>query len=518
MNLSWRKRAAFLAALGVVGVLAVRPLVGCVLRWRSPGDGAERRASTAILPAPLRRELEEHIDPFRTRDFAWFRARYAGADPGAVFPVFNRQFWSKGGIVMHDGVWVSEVPPHEKPADEIWIGTFGASSVEGGFSFDASGRGRWNAWPPDLEAELERLGRRVRVFNYGFPGTSSGDSVWRFETEAIPTGIDVALFYVEHNDAVHCSRQWSVPTLAALGEYMRTGDERALAGLHPWFLDHRKGWAQVRAETQGQIDRALARATDELRERFGAYWPGALPDRAALDQDPALAHVPWVVLDHLGEVRDVLASGGTLASWFGEHAELLPALGYDIDRIRREDEGRLLATDPRAALERDSHGIGVRAVTANMLHGLGALPELARESETIRNLECALAAARAAGVAVGIIAIPTGYRFYSMTPGLCREYLLTAEDIAAYVEGALDPWERQLAAREGVPYVDLQAVLHDRPDPRPLFNDIVHLTFEGKTVAVREAIVPLALEVLDRVGTPRRPAVPPSIPPAPGRG
>ena len=105
-----------------------------------------------------------------------------------------------------------------------------------------------------------------------------------------------------------------------------------------------------------------------------------------------------------------------------------------------------------------------------------------------------------------------------MTPGLCREYLLTAEDIAAYVEGALDPWERQLAAREGVPYVDLQAVLHDRPDPQPLFNDIVHLSFEGKTVAVREAIVPLALEVLDRVGTPRRPAVPPSIPPAPGRG
>lgn len=512
MKLSWRKRAAFLAVLGALGAVLVT-LAGRT-RSPSPSDGAERRASSAILPAPLRREMAERIDPYRSRDFAWFRARYGGTDPGVVFPVFNRPCWSKGGIVMHDGVWVSEPLPRDKPADELWIGTFGASSVEGGFSFDANGRGRWNAWPFELEEALRRLGLRVRVLNYGFPGIASGNAVWRFETEAIPTGIDVALFYVEHNDAVHCSGEFSEPTLAALGRYVRSGDERILAELHPWFLAHRDGWARVRARTLAEVERALAVATDELRSRFGRRWPDPLPDRLALGDDPALAHVPYVVLDHLPEVRDALATGGTLSAWFSARPDLGAALGVDLDRIRREDAGRLLATDPRAALGRDSHGIAAAAVATNMLHELGEVRELARESETIRNLEYALEAARAAGIAVGIVAIPTGYRFHSMESGICAEYLLTAEDIAAYVEGALNPWQRQLAEREGVPYVELQAVLHGRADPRPLFHDIVHLTFEGKTVAVREAIAPLALEVLERVGTPRRPAVPPSIPPA----
>ncbi len=68
MKLSWRKRAASLAALGVIVALTVAPLVGRVLR---------SRARTALDD---------------------------GADPGSVFPVFNRASWSAGGIALFDDI------------------------------------------------------------------------------------------------------------------------------------------------------------------------------------------------------------------------------------------------------------------------------------------------------------------------------------------------------------------------------------------------------------------------------
>lgn len=468
-------------------------------RFATHTSNAERQATTAIFSTQTQQTIEEGLEPFRTRDFRWVIEKY-GHDPGehGMYDKFNKQYWEKNGVILHNGTWVSETPPETKPPGELWIGTFGASSVEGGFGFTKKGKPDWNSWPYSLEELLRSEGYKIRVFNYGISGTETQQARWRLENEAIPTGIDIALVYTGLNNSSQCISQFDEPTRDSIREYERTGNEQILKELHPWFYQHITGWKEIRQQTNSELNSRLSSAEDSLRI--------ALEDTKTMDQDRLkkklsgdnhFERLPPVVLNNIDEVRTHLARGESLYDWATSDPQIYRDALIGAEALRRREYGDEILRNPHIFEELNSHGLDPSVVQTHMFHTLGTVPELAEESRTIRELEGIIESTKGNNIELGILAVPAGYRERTPERGACIDYALTGTAVQAYIEGGLNPWQQQLAQREGIPYRDIQKPLLESGDSE-LFNDVVHLTYKGKNLAIAESIAPLTRELIRR--------------------
>ncbi len=388
---------------------------GLAKEWTAEPAGAAKSsdAATSVPPPPPRRDPQTagSEPPWRrTGDpCQWLATRAGAAYP---FDVCLAREYVKDRVEIHDGIWGPRIPV-PKAANELRIGCFGGSTVEGFVNLPTQ-----QSWPDRLQRQLaRRRGAKgnVRVINFGIAGARSAVARWRLEHETADLDLDAVVLYVGENDVFQCNL-FPDPETAALSHFVFSGDPADLARAHPWLSAELPTWRELRQRHRADLDELVARR--------------GLPPAPREDQ-----------------------------RWFSY-------LTHEIYAERRAAAyaGRYTRLDPET----------IRT------SALGAVPpDLVEESDLGKNLGAMVESAQARGIAV-VVAIPpveTSCRGFS--PFACLGLPFRGEDLAAYLTGSIPAWLRTLAARYGVPLVDVQGALASDDRRCDDFVDVVHLSERG---------------------------------------
>lgn len=316
MTLSTRAKAryALLVALplALVAYPALRSLRAAArkpapLRMLPADPGHTHDAGAAPLALPNRR------DPFRLHAWGcnWYRAIYGAPWPKETLCL--APFYDDGTIHLDLGTYVTrpDTPDARAKGKEIWIGTFGASSVEGYTDIGAS-------WPERLEQILNdgRPDQPFRVFNYGMAGAGSTMALFRLGVEGPRRGIDYAVLYTSE-DLVHC-RFFSDPVQDAIAEFEFDGDPSHIEAVDPWFGKTRDSWLETRRRLRAELGPAPGETLNAFKVRVQSLITATYRARGEHPEDqesfdPAqlatsfMASVPPALLEGYSTIRNVRA-------------------------------------------------------------------------------------------------------------------------------------------------------------------------------------------------------------------
>ncbi len=277
------------------------------LRMLPADPGRTHDAGASPLALPNRK------DPFRLPAWGcdWYRAIHGVPWPKetvCLAPIFDN------GIIRLDlGSYVTrpDTPDVKPKGKEIWIGTFGASSVEGYTDIGAS-------WPKRLEQILNdgHPGQPFRVFNYGMAGSGSTMALFRLGVEGPRRGIDYAILYTSE-DLVHC-HFFSDSVENAIAEFEFDGDPSHIEAVDPWFGKTRDSWLETRRRIHAELGAAPGESLDAFKVRVQSLITATYKARGEHPEDqesfdPAqlstsfLASVPPGLLEGYTTIRNVRA-------------------------------------------------------------------------------------------------------------------------------------------------------------------------------------------------------------------